>query len=244
MDSVPAVIDRRRSFSIRLTPAAIAGSLRDVILGGQDGLVNVLGLTLGMAAATGDARVILAAGLAAMMAESIAMAGVAYTASGAERDWLRNQGTALDEQTDARSALLLADALQRLPAATSEEATALLQEAVLRERELRHEQVGRQRTEVAPVRDRRPIAAAMLVGVSTLVGSAIPLSPFLVLPVGIAAPVALLAGATALFLAGVVRARVTDSNPIRAGVVMAAIGLASAAAGYVIGVLLRTPAVG
>lgn len=56
-------------------------NLRDVILGGQDGLVNVLGVTLGVAAASGDTRLVLAAGLAATFAESVSMAAVAYTSS-------------------------------------------------------------------------------------------------------------------------------------------------------------------
>ena len=55
--------------------------LRDIILGGQDGLVNVLGVTLGVAAASGDTRIVLAAGLAATFAESFSMAAVAYTSS-------------------------------------------------------------------------------------------------------------------------------------------------------------------
>lgn len=55
--------------------------LRDIILGGQDGLVNVLGVTLGIAAASGDTRLVLAGGLAATFAESFSMAAVAYTSS-------------------------------------------------------------------------------------------------------------------------------------------------------------------
>ncbi|MEX1068530.1 MAG: VIT1/CCC1 transporter family protein [Patescibacteria group bacterium] len=55
--------------------------LRDIILGGQDGLVNVLGVTLGIAVASGDLRVTLAGGLAATFAESFSMAAVAYTSS-------------------------------------------------------------------------------------------------------------------------------------------------------------------
>ncbi len=55
--------------------------LRDIILGGQDGLVNVLGVTLGVAAASGDTRIVLAGGLAATFAESFSMAAVAYTSS-------------------------------------------------------------------------------------------------------------------------------------------------------------------
>lgn len=65
-----------------------AENLRDIILGGQDGLVNVLGVTLGVAAATQDTRIILVAGLAATFAESVSMAAVGYTAIKAERDYL------------------------------------------------------------------------------------------------------------------------------------------------------------
>ena len=60
--------------------------LADVILGGQDGLVNVLGVILGVAAATSDARIVIAAGMAATFAESISMGAVAYTSKLAEHD--------------------------------------------------------------------------------------------------------------------------------------------------------------
>src|SRR3989338_7519647 len=61
--------------------------LRQVILGGEDCLVNVLGVILGVAAATSDLRIIIIAGLAATFAESISMAAVAYTSSRAEQDY-------------------------------------------------------------------------------------------------------------------------------------------------------------
>src|SRR5256885_13666753 len=59
--------------------------LSDFILGSQDGIVNVLGIILGLSAATRDARIILAATLAALGAESIAMGAVAYTSTRARR---------------------------------------------------------------------------------------------------------------------------------------------------------------
>ncbi len=67
----------------------IAENMRDIILGGQDGLVNVLGIVLGVgivAMATNDVRIVLVAGLAATFAESFSMAAVAYTSTKAERD--------------------------------------------------------------------------------------------------------------------------------------------------------------
>jgi VIT family len=51
--------------------------LRDVILGGQDGLVNILGIILGVIAGGGSETVLIVAGFAAAITESISMGGSA-----------------------------------------------------------------------------------------------------------------------------------------------------------------------
>src|SRR5216684_484872 len=61
--------------------------LRDVILGGQDGLVNILGIILGVIAGGGSRTVLLAAGFAAAITESISMGAVGYTSSVSQRDY-------------------------------------------------------------------------------------------------------------------------------------------------------------
>src|SRR5579872_2939960 len=60
--------------------------LRDVILGGQDGLVNALGIILGVSAASSDVRILIATVLAATFAESLSMGAVAYTSAMASLD--------------------------------------------------------------------------------------------------------------------------------------------------------------
>src|SRR3990167_4525253 len=66
-------------------------NLRDIILGGQDGLVNVLGVILAVATAVVDVRIVIIAGLAATFAESVSMAAVAYTSTKASRDFYRSE---------------------------------------------------------------------------------------------------------------------------------------------------------
>src|SRR3989344_9647102 len=66
-------------------------NLKDVILGGQDGLVNVLGVILAIAVATYDTKIIIIAGLAATFAESISMAAVAYTSTKAALSYCLSQ---------------------------------------------------------------------------------------------------------------------------------------------------------
>jgi len=69
-----------------------AGSkLRDFILGWQDGLVNVLGLVLGIATATQDTKLILISGLIAASAEAISMSAVAYTSTKTEIDFYKSE---------------------------------------------------------------------------------------------------------------------------------------------------------
>src|SRR5947199_6135248 len=63
--------------------------LRDVILGGQDGLVNILGIILGVIAGGGSKTVLLAAGFAAAITESISMGAVGNTSSVSQRDYYR-----------------------------------------------------------------------------------------------------------------------------------------------------------
>src|SRR3989304_6328637 len=65
--------------------------LADIILGGQDGLVNVLGVILGVAAATNDPRIVLVAGLAATFAESVSMGAVAYTSTRADSGFYQSE---------------------------------------------------------------------------------------------------------------------------------------------------------
>jgi VIT1/CCC1 family predicted Fe2+/Mn2+ transporter len=217
--------------------------LRDVILGGQDGLVNVLGLSLGLAAATSDTRVIVTAGLAAAMAESIAMAGVAFTASGAETSWIQVVGRRLRVRMDERARERAAGIRLAVEADGWDPGRVLALERVLdHERATWLGEVDALRVALAPVRERHPGRAAAIVGCSTLAGSAVPLTPFILLPVGSAALVAVVAGGAVLALVGAVRARAVGDPPWRPALEMVGVGLLSALAGFLIGLLLRSPA--
>ena len=60
--------------------------LRAGVLGANDGIVSTAGLIFGVAGATNDSNAILIAGIAAMVAGSISMAGGEYTSVSAQRD--------------------------------------------------------------------------------------------------------------------------------------------------------------
>lgn len=80
-----------------------AGSMREIVMGAQGNLTNVLAVVLGVAIGTGDVRTVALAGLAAGIAEAISMGGVLYTSTRAERDLaLREGGGASSERAGLR----------------------------------------------------------------------------------------------------------------------------------------------
>ncbi len=78
-----------------------ANWLRDVILGGQDGLVNILGIILGVIAGGGSNAVLLTAGFATAITESISMGAVGYTSAVAERDYYQAEQARESAEIDA-----------------------------------------------------------------------------------------------------------------------------------------------
>jgi vacuolar iron transporter family protein len=216
----------------------IQSELPDLILGGQDGLVNVLGLVLGLAAATDSGRIIIIGALAALLAESISMGAVAFTSSAAESDYyqaqLERQRREIADDPERKRAELRAAFAKLVGPQGAETAVATL----TADRELFAHAVMRNVLDVSEPR-RTGVGRATIVGTATAIGSAIPLVPFLVLAPVPAAITAVVVSAVALFGVGAYKARTLVGDWRRSGVQLMVIGLGAAFAGYLIGVLLR-----
>jgi len=85
--------------------------------------------------------------------------------------------------------------------------------------------------------DAAPFNAALVVGASAIVGSLIPLLPFILLPVqeSIYASVAL--ATLVLFAAGAYKAKITVGSWLKSGAEMAFVGMLAALVGFVVGKL-------
>ena len=98
--SVLSIVNRVKLRKPLREPHSSRSFLSDFILGSQDGLVNVLGILLGISAATSDVRIIYVGALAALGAESISMGAVAYTSTQARRR--QYQKAASQEQLETK----------------------------------------------------------------------------------------------------------------------------------------------
>jgi predicted membrane protein (TIGR00267 family) len=81
----------------------------------------------------------------------------------------------------------------------------------------------------------------LIVGISAIVGSLIPLVPFMFLTVKTGIWLSILSSAAILFLVGAFKARLTVGNQGKSGLEMALIGTVSALVGYAVGALLKAP---
>lgn len=226
----------------RADPHRRASSLADVILGGQDGLVNVLGVILGVAAATNDSRIVLVAGLAATFAESVSMGAVAYTSTLAEADFYESE-----RAREYRH-------IQQVPKLEREEIRTLYQDkgfkgelldrivdTITANKDVWVAVMMAEEHQLIPTNRKQALSAALLVGFSAIVGSLIPLMPFLLLPVVPSMVAAVAVTAFVLFIVGAYKARVTVGHPAKSGLEMAVIGTVSALVGYVVGALFKVP---
>ncbi|MGZ3406652.1 MAG: VIT1/CCC1 transporter family protein [Polyangia bacterium] len=227
-------------FHARIDPHRHRSELGDVILGGQDGLVNVLGVILGVAAATAEARIVLVAGIAAALAESVSMAAVAYTTRRADQ--------ALYESEAARERRHF----ERVPALETEEVRAMYRNkgfegalldqivaTITANKDVWLAVMMAEELHLTPVDGRRALRAAVVVGVAALVGSALPLLPFLLFSVKASMWLAVIVAAFALFTVGAYKSARTIGSWLVGGLEMTAVGLAAAAIGWLVGLAFR-----
>jgi VIT1/CCC1 family predicted Fe2+/Mn2+ transporter len=81
----------------------------------------------------------------------------------------------------------------------------------------------------------------VIVGIAAIVGSLLPLIPFIFAPVSIGIILSVVVSALVLFVVGAVKARMTVGHPGKSGLEMAVIGTISALIGYAVGALLKVP---
>ncbi len=174
---------------------AAGGDLREIILGAQDNLINVLATVLGVAIGSGKTEIVALAGVASGIAEAISMGGVLYTSTCAERDL-------------------------RLKAERKENGAATAADLGMKD----------------------PFRAAIVTFVAAAIAAAIPLAPFVFLPIHWAMVAAGALSVVALFGLGGWKGGLTDRPWWRDGLQFVAIGGVAALASALVGAALKTNA--
>ena len=179
-------------------------SLRDVILGGQDGLVNMLGIALGVVAAGGSTHVLVVTGIAAAITESISMGAVAYTSFGSDRDFYlaekkREQAEISSRPEEEREEVREIYAAKGFKGQLLDDVVS----TITSNRETWVSTMMNEELHLQPVEQQSLLRSAVIVTVATLVGHLIPLIPFVLTTRTPAIIAAIALSAVTLFAVGV-----------------------------------------
>lgn len=216
------------------------GLLSDFILGSQDGLVNVLGVLLGLVSAGQGRSVVLVATFAALAAETISMAAVAYTSTRARRSFYLSQANRevweMKNLPEAERAEV--DEILTQWGFEGEEKSRLLDQIIAKPKAMLDLMMAFE-LHLAPVSEEQPRRSFAVVGTATAVGSIIPILPFLFTAnTQLAAIVAVILAAVVLFTVGWYEAKTTIGSVWKSGFRMLVIGLAAGFAGFLVGIAI------
>ncbi len=218
-----------------------SNAVRDIVIGMADGLTVPFALAAGLAGTVPAAGIVVMAGLAEIVAGSIAMGLGGYLAARGDAEhyrveYARELRETLEIPTAERGEVEDVFRGQGLDG----EALRLATDAIVSDQKrwvdfmMRYE-LGLEE----PEPNRAPVSAATIAG-SYIVGGLIPLAPYMLTgDVQRALPISVLVTLTALFAFGLGKARLTGMPSLKGGVQTLAVGGLAAAAAYGIAVLVR-----
>lgn len=214
-------------------------SIRDVVFGSQDGVLTTLALVTGVHGAAATRFTVLIAGLSGALAGTVSMALGAYIAGRSQRDLFDAELAREREQLSANFAVerrelaeilvlegLSPDAAGRAAEALSEHPEVMLKTMAEKELGIPYAPAG------------SPLREGATMGVSFLLGAAVPVLPYFLLPVGAGLLASVGLALLVLFGIGVAKAWVTADRGLRAGLQVAGLGGVAALLAYAVGQLL------
>ncbi|MGH7769935.1 MAG: VIT1/CCC1 transporter family protein [Candidatus Binatia bacterium] len=214
--------------------------IREFVFGIQDGLISTVGLLAGVQGATENNLVVVITGLTSMFAGAVSMATGSYLSSTAQKQIFDKE---LREAEDlaGREPYLAAEGLLQ----------ALSQEGLKKEQSYRLVKLLAEEEKVflrtfqekvfglGTAEINRPLQAALVMGLSFVLGAVIPLLPYLLLSGMSALYVSIVLAAATLFSVGVFKGYLAARPLFLSGLEFFFIAVGAALFGYLIGLVVQ-----
>ncbi len=212
---------------------SFANSVGTIVFGMEDGTVSIFGLIFGVAATTTDAKTVLIAGASGAAAAAVSMMAGTYLDIETTRDEASAAGLSLYSAPGSLTLLASRLAKAGLTSAQSEALAVAVQNSPNAADGLLHALRG------GPQVPLNPLEQALWMLLADFLAAAVPILPFVFVPVFQARVVSGIVTTALLIGLGVGRAQIKKRNPIRTVVETVSIGVAAAIAGVAIGVLVN-----
>lgn len=215
-------------------------SLRDIILGGQDGLVNALGIILGILAAGGNNHILIATVLAATFAESISMGAVAYTSAISQKSYYESE-RAREEREIEEVPEIEKEEIRQIYKQKGFEGK-LLEEVVktiTRDKKVWVDTMMAEELHLEPVNVKDVVRSSIIVTISTTIGHFLPVIPFFFTGHKLGLILSIIISVISLFIVGVYEAVTLVGTWWKNGLRIVLIGMGAAFIGYFIAKLFN-----
>ena len=227
------ILEARRDLSESKTKIASLARIRELIFGLQDGLISTVVLVSSVYGATSDNGLTIIAGLAGALGGTVSMSAGSFLSSRAEKEVLESQINIEltkfmedpSKQIDQLVAALTTDGLTEEEAFSITETMAKNEDVLIRT--VIEKELGLSLDEVSV-----PWKDAVVMGISFLLGTAVPILPYLMINGPSVVAISIAATGLGLFAMGVGKSRFTKKNPIISGIDILSIGILAATAGY------------
>jgi VIT1/CCC1 family predicted Fe2+/Mn2+ transporter len=217
--------------------SSLVNSAGTIVFGMEDGTVSIFGLIFGVAATTSSTAAVVIAGASGAVAAAVSMMAGVFLDVETTRDTIATKRAALQSEL-ARDANVIAGSLPaRLAAAgLTQQQSAALAGAVKHDRAaLGGLLLALQGAPEAPL---NPWEQAAWMLLADFLAAAVPILPFVALPIPQARVVSAAVTVALLVALGIGRARIAKRSMIRGVAETVSIGVAAALAGVAIGVLI------
>ncbi len=216
-------------------------AIRELIFGMNDGLVTTIGFLAGVTGSISDSRIILLAGMAEIVAGAVSMSIGGYLATKSQREFFHSEIEREKweiEKMPEKEAQEVREIYQEMGFSRVEQD--MLVKRVTSDKELLLRFMKREELGLFDEHLDDPYKVALTMGLSFLVGSIPPILPyfFTTMP-NFAILYSILFSVLFLFIAGVVKTRLTKVNPFRSGIEMTLLGVLASGVGYGIGWIIE-----
>jgi len=214
--------------------------IREFVFGIQDGLISTVGLLAGVQGAIENNIVVIITGLTAMFSGAISMAAGSYLSAGAQKD-IFDRELADAEKLAEREPYVAAEGLLKAlgQEGMSKEQSYRMVKLLIQERNVFLRTFQEKVFGLGSAEINRPIQAALIMGLSFVVGAIIPLAPYMILTGVTALSLSAFLGGITLFGVGAFKGYLADQSPMASGLQFFFIAVSAAGLGYLIGLVVQ-----
>ena len=215
---------------------ASLGRIREVVFGGQDGLLSTMLLVTAVAASGASNTTVLISGLAGALAGMVSMATGAFLGSRSEQDVQRAEIAKEARELEEHPAEELAElvVLYQREGLSFSDAQGVA-EHIAADKDLWLRTLVEKELGLSPDITSNPVKDALAMGAAFIVGAVIPIIPYFFIHDKVGIAVSVSATLVGLFVLGMGKGRIVQKSPVLQGLEILLIGAAAAGVGFGLG---------